>query len=146
MLELSEIDAVVKDFSRRWAFKQQDAAAGRRLAATALADEPQRLPAADGEGHAIDRAHLADGAPHEYSFGHWKQFAQAPHLEERGRTLSGRPHAVAPTSEPTSWLRTQAVRWPASSADVRRGRATAQASIATRQAGGRAQPPSTGGR
>src|SRR5262249_58696117 len=109
-----------------------EAAAGRRLAATALADEPQRLPAADGEGHAIDRTHLANGAPHEYSFGHWKQFAQAPYLEERGRALGRRPHAVAPTSAPTSWLRTQAVRWPVSSAGARAGRPPPQASLPNR--------------
>src|SRR5262249_31714629 len=142
MLELGEIDAVVEDLSCGWPFEQQDAAAGRRFAATALADEPQRLAAADGEGHAIDRAHFANGTPHEDAFGDWKQLAQAPYLEERGRAFSGRPHAVAPASAPTSWLRTQAVRWPASSAGCGGGRATAQASIANRQRGRKAQPPS----
>ena len=33
--------------------------AGRRLAAAALADQRERLAALDGEGHAVDRAHLA---------------------------------------------------------------------------------------
>src|SRR5215472_17971962 len=108
ILELGEINTVVEDRSRCWSVEQQDAAAGRRLAATALADEPQRLAAADGEGHAIDRAHLADGAPHEDSFGDWEHLAQAPHLEERGSVNDERTNAVDPATETISWQRKKA--------------------------------------
>ena len=38
----------------------QDAAAGRGLAAAALADQPQRLAAVDREVDAVDRLHVAD--------------------------------------------------------------------------------------
>src|SRR5215470_14905823 len=60
VLEPGKIDAVIEDLAGGRPLEQQDAAAGCRLAATTLADQPQRLAAAKGEVDAVDRPHLAD--------------------------------------------------------------------------------------
>ena len=65
VLELGEVDAVIEDLAGGRPLEPQDAAAGRRLAATALADQPQRLAAAKREVDAVDRLHLADHAARE---------------------------------------------------------------------------------
>src|SRR5262252_1702710 len=55
---LGDVDAVIENFASSRLFEPQDAAAGRRLAAAALADQSQGLAAADREVDAVDRLHL----------------------------------------------------------------------------------------
>src|SRR5919198_4768132 len=59
-LHLGDVDAVIDDPPGRRLFEPQNAAARRRLAAAALADQPQRLAAPDRKVDAVDRLDLAD--------------------------------------------------------------------------------------
>src|SRR5262249_61550253 len=90
--------------------EQEDGAAGCRLAAPTLADQPQRLAAAKGEVDAVDRPHLADQAAREDALGDRKELAQAPPLEERRSVGCRRRHAAAPVAAPISWPRRHAER------------------------------------
>ncbi len=80
---LGDIDAVIDDLAGGRLFKPQDAAAGRRLAAAALADQTQGLAAPDGEVDAIDRLHLAHLAVDDDPLGDREMHVQSPHFEER---------------------------------------------------------------
>src|SRR5262249_24298727 len=78
VLEPGKIDAVVENLPAGRSLEQQDASAGCRLAATTLADQPQRLAAAKTEVDAVDRPHLADHAAREDALGARKDLAAAP--------------------------------------------------------------------
>src|SRR5229473_8261001 len=156
VLEPGEVDAVIDDLAGGRPLEQQDAAAGRRLAATTFADQPKRLPAAKREVDAVDGPHLADHAAREDALGDREVFPQPLHLKERRSVGCERRHATAPAVALKSWARRHAERWPAGPAGASGGRALAQASTAKRQRGRNAQPwsrrvrsggwPSTGSR
>ena len=57
--------AVDADLARGRVDQLEDRLAGGRLAAAALADEAQGLALGDVERDAVDRVHLADGAPQQ---------------------------------------------------------------------------------
>jgi hypothetical protein len=57
--------AVEDDAACSQVVKPGDAAGQGGLAATRLADEPERLAAAHVEADLIDRVHLGDGAPQQ---------------------------------------------------------------------------------
>src|SRR5262249_47942537 len=139
VLEPGKIDAVIEDLAGGRPLEQQDAAAGCRLAATTLADQPQRLAAAKGEVDAVDRSHLADQAAREDALGDRKELAQAPHLEERPSVGCRRRHAVAPVAAPISWPRRHADRWPAGPTGSSGGPALGQAPIPEQEGGGEAE-------
>src|SRR5262249_2059788 len=82
VLELGEVDAVIEDFAGGRPLEQQDAPAGRRLAATTLAHQPQRLPPAKREVDAVDRPNLADRAAREDALADREELLQPLHLEE----------------------------------------------------------------
>src|SRR5215471_14107411 len=98
VLELGEVDAVIEDLAGGRPLEQQDAPAGRRLPATALAHQPQCLPPAKREVDTVDRPHLADSAAREDALADRKQLLQPLHLEERRCTDCGRRHATAPAA------------------------------------------------
>src|SRR5262249_48799252 len=140
VLEPGKIEPVIDDLAGGRPLEQQDAAAGRRLAATALADQPQRLAAAQGKIDAGGRPHLPHQAARAGALGGPEGPAQAPPLQQRRSVGCRRRHAAAPVAASISWLRTHADRWPAGPTGVSGGRALAQASIAKRQRGRKAQP------
>ena len=81
-----------------------DEATRRRLAATALADQPQRLALVEREGDVLHRMHPRPGAPDEVRFD-GKILAQAAHLQQRRfatRRLRCRHHAEAPNGDETA--------------------------------------------
>src|SRR6185437_1624466 len=114
----------------------QDAAAGRGLAAAALADQAKRLAAVDREVDAVHRLHFADRTRQQDPFGHRKMLGKAAHLQKR---RSGGRHSAASATR-SSALRKQAARWPASPTGSSAGRASAQRSTANRQRARKAQP------
>src|SRR5207248_1048247 len=130
------------DFAGSRPLEQQDAPAGRRLAATALADQPQRLPAAKIEVDAVDRPNLANHAAREDALGDGEVLPQPRHLEECRSISCRRRHATAPDGAPISWLRRHAETWPAGPTGSSGGRILAQAAIAKRQRGRNGQPRS----
>ena len=99
-------------------FEAKDAAPHRCLAAPALADEPQRLAAADRQIDAVHGFHVADLAAHEHAFGDREMHLQPAHLKQRLRGRSRRSrlpyrgdrgfdhrHAASPDTAPSSWAR-----------------------------------------
>ena len=64
----------------------EDAPGDGRLPASGLADEAERLPAANGEAHLVDGLHVADGALEDEPSGDGKVLAQIPHLQEQRRS------------------------------------------------------------
>ena len=58
--EVRDVAALEPDLAGRRLDEAQDAAAGRRLAAAGLADEPKRLSSRDVEADAIDGMHAVD--------------------------------------------------------------------------------------
>ncbi len=79
-LEAEEVDAVERDAARRRLRQPQHQPPGRGLAATALADEAQRLAPHDVEVEAVDRHHAAAGLT---DAARSEPLAQTAHLEER---------------------------------------------------------------
>ena len=75
--------------------------AGRRLSASALAHEPQRLAPADGEGYAVDGVHLPHGA---------REHPLAKPRLRRGETHGGSGH---PRQGPELSRAAPEARWPA---------------------------------
>jgi hypothetical protein len=63
------VGAVIPDLAGRGTLQPQNATAGRGLAAAALAHQPKRLAAVDGEVNAVDSLHHADGARQGDPFG-----------------------------------------------------------------------------
>src|SRR3954453_3842766 len=61
-LERREVVALEQDASGGRPVELDDRSAGRALAATGLADEPERLAATEGEADAVNRADVADVA------------------------------------------------------------------------------------
>ena len=72
-----DILAVVNDFTLGRTLQAQNAAAGRGLAAAALADEAERLSASDREVDAVDGFDLAGDAAADNTLGDRKVHAQA---------------------------------------------------------------------
>src|SRR3984893_13486377 len=136
--KLGEVEAVIDDLAGRRPLQQQDAAAGRCLAATALPDQPKRLASAKREVDTVNRLHFADQA-RENTLGDRKDFAQTPHFKERPVGCMRR-HVAAPDTVPISLARRQAESCPAGPTGWSGGRTAAQASIAERQRGRDAQP------
>ena len=95
-LRLGDIDAVKKDRACGRPFEPQDAPAGRRLAAAALADQPQGLAAPDSEIDAVDGFHLADLAVDNDPLGDREMHLQPPDLEERMSVDRGHTHLRLP--------------------------------------------------
>src|SRR5215510_2794337 len=69
--EVCEADTVEQDFALRRAFELQDAAAGRGLAATRLADQAERLAATNIEADAVNRLDVGNRARNERALGDW---------------------------------------------------------------------------
>jgi len=113
VLELGEVDAVIEYLTGGRPLEQQDASAGRRLAATTLAHQPQRLSPAKREVDAVDRSHHADRAAREHALGDREELLQPFHLEERRSVGCWLRHATAPAAATISSRRRHAERWPA---------------------------------
>ncbi len=92
--ELGDVDAVVEDLAGSRLFEPQDAAAHRRLAATALADQPQGFAAADRQIDAVHRLDVPDMAPRDQPLGHREMHPQAAHLQQRLRVGGCHRHAA----------------------------------------------------
>src|SRR5205823_7621984 len=140
--EVGDIDSVVEDLAGRRLFEPQDAAAHRRLAATALADQPQGFAALDRQIDAVDRLHVADMAARDHSLGDREVHPQPTYLQKRLR-LGARDRHAAPAVTSSSWLRKQAESWPGAPAGAKGGRASAHVAIAKRQRGRNEQPRSS---
>ena len=93
-LRRGDVDAVEQDRACSRPLEPQDAAAGRRLAAAALADQPQRLAAPDREIDAVDGFDLADLAVDNYPLGDREMHVQSPHFEERRCVRHSQCHDV----------------------------------------------------
>src|SRR5712671_1158308 len=89
-LQLSDVDAVIENFTGGRPLQPKDAPAGRRLAAAALADQPQGLAAADRKIDPVDRLNLTDLAVRDDPLGDREMHPQPPHFEERLVDLSYR--------------------------------------------------------
>src|SRR5690606_8080391 len=74
--------AVENDVAARRMVQPQDGAAEGRLAAAGLAHEPESFPFADGEGHIVYRAHMADDAA-DQSLLDREIFFQIPDFHQR---------------------------------------------------------------
>jgi hypothetical protein len=101
-LELGNVDAVVEDRAGGRLFEPQDAASGRRLAAAALADQPQGLAALHREIDAVDGLHLTDFAVDDDPLGDREMHLQSPDFEER-LGVGGHRH-LSSQIVPRSWL------------------------------------------
>ena len=80
-LELRQVLAVEEDLAARGLHQLHDAAGHARLAATALPDQPQRLPPRNAEAHVVDglhRPHLLLKQPRTDGVMHLK----VPHLQQ----------------------------------------------------------------
>ena len=75
--------AVVDDLAGGRPFQAQNAAAGRGLAATALADEAKRFAAGDGEVDAVDGFDFAGNAAADDALGDREMHPQAAHGQQR---------------------------------------------------------------
>src|SRR5262249_16164379 len=110
-----DVGAADLDAARGRLDQPQHGAADRRFAASGFADQPQRLARGDRETHAVDREHVAGGAPQEALVNH-KMFLDIIDLQHRRRArwrrrrltyaypLSHRPlpRACASSSTPPS--------------------------------------------
>src|SRR5579884_2172200 len=122
LAEMGDVAPVEPHDARGRLEQPDDEARGRRLAATRLADDPERLAAAHGQGDVLDRVHDAL-RPREHALLHREVLRQVHDLDERllrGRELR-HGHAVTPssaairvlqTSRLRSGARWQASRWP----------------------------------
>ena len=94
--------AVEQDLAGGRPLEPQDAAAGRGLAAAALAHQAQRLAARDREVDAVDRLHVADLARQHDAFGdrevHVRGRAPRAAAGRRRRPFMPRRPATAPSS------------------------------------------------
>ena len=103
--EFGDIDPVIEDLAFGRLFEPQDAAAHRRLAAAAFADQPQGLAAVHREVDAVDRLDVADMAARDHPLGDREVHLEAAHLQQRRRVIDHRGHAASPDTEPSSLLR-----------------------------------------
>src|SRR5207244_7700795 len=141
-VELGDVDAVIEDLAGGRLFEPQDAAPHRRLAAAALADQPQGLAAADRQIDAVDRLDVADMAARDHPLGHREVHPQPAQFQERPG-IGGRHGHAAPAVTASSWLRKQAESWPGAPAGAKGGGDSAQTAIAKRQRGRNEQPRSS---
>src|SRR4029079_19692146 len=87
----------------------QDEAAGRGLAATAFADQAQRLAAGEREVDALIRIRVADRAAEHDTLADREVHGEPAHLEQR--SLGHRvPHATASQVAPSTMPRSSALR------------------------------------
>ena len=110
-----------EDLPARRRHGPEDAAGGRRLAAAALADEPEGLALADLEAHVVDGADLGHHPPRE-ALPDGKELPQVLDLEQRVRR---RGPGLAPPGVTTS--------------PPRRGRGSSSPAAGHRRGGGRAR-------
>src|SRR5437763_15703022 len=92
-LELGDIDAVIEDLPGGRLFEPQDAAAGRRLAAAALADQPQGLAATDRKIDPVHGLDLADLSADYDPLGDRERHLPPADFEERPGNACGYAHA-----------------------------------------------------
>jgi hypothetical protein len=136
--ELGEVAALEEDLARRRRLELQDAAPRRRLAAARLADQPQRLAAADRERDAVHRAHEAAAAAEE-SAADLEVLHEIADFEEHVAHV--RPPTGSRRATPTRSASQHAETCAAPPTGRRGGVSTTQRSTRNAQRGANAQPP-----
>ena len=86
--ELGELDALELDRPGSWLEELKDRAGERRLAASGLADEAERLALGDGERDPVHRLHCADLAIDDHAGLDREVLRDVLHFEERARASS----------------------------------------------------------
>src|SRR6185503_6221535 len=143
----ADVLPVEQDLALGRLLEPQDAATRRRLAAAALADQPQGLAAQDGEVDTVDRLDVTDLAAEQHAVADREVHGKPANLDER-RSLHLVSHATASRGASSrrpaiSALRKQAARWPGSPVALSGGYDSAHLAMAKRQRGRKAQPPSS---
>ena len=128
-IERGDVFARQHDLAGRRFDQLQHDLADRRLAAARLAHKAQRLAAADREGDAIDRPHLADAALQQAAVDR-EMFHESFDLQDG---------CVAHAAFLTLSISQQATRWPAP-ASTSGGASRRHRSVAKPQRGAKAQP------
>ena len=130
-LQAHQVDAVERHLAVRGLAEPDQRAAGGALAAAGLADEAQRLAAADRERDAVDRLHRPDrllehaGADREVDL----EVLDLDEVVRRcraglGRAGQRRGHAI----HPSGWVAQQRARWPFDARSVSIGSCSLQMS------------------
>src|SRR5262249_58868046 len=96
VVEGREIPPLKHDLAAGRPLELQDTAARRRLAASGLTHEPERLAAPDLEAHPVDGAHDT-GAPAEQAAADLEVLDQIPDLQQRGAVVHVRALLRAPS-------------------------------------------------